>query len=58
MHQEKLPVTPENAGVLLREHFARVTPEEFLHNLRIFCPDLYKMITNEEEKATGETETK
>lgn len=57
MRQEKLPVTPERAGALLREHFARVTPEEFLENLRAFCPELYKTITAAGEGAAGEART-
>jgi hypothetical protein len=44
-------LTPKKASDALRKHFAEVTPEEFIQNVRCYSPEL--LAEDESETATG-----
>ena len=33
---------PKRAAELIRKHFAEVTPEQFLENLKKYCPEVFE----------------
>ncbi|MFB2878754.1 hypothetical protein [Floridanema aerugineum] len=33
---------PKRAAELIRKHFAEVTPEQFLENLKKHCPEIFE----------------
>jgi uncharacterized protein (DUF433 family) len=47
-------LTPKKASDALRKHFAEVTPEEFIQNVRCYSPEL--LAEDESETATGRAE--
>ena len=39
--KKRVPFTPEAATQIIRDHFANLTREEFIENLRRVCPELF-----------------
>lgn len=48
-------LNPKEFGEILRKHFAEVTPEQFLENLKKYCPEIFE--DNMEESTRSESET-
>ncbi|XWK89514.1 MAG: hypothetical protein U7127_05470 [Phormidium sp.] len=46
---------PKECGEILRKHFAEVTPEQFLENLKKYCPEVFE--DDIVDSSTSESET-
>jgi hypothetical protein len=48
-------VDPKRAAKLIREHFAQLTTEQFIENLKRACPEVFEV--EQDEQITPESKT-